>query len=293
MQDAPQIKPAAGAADAVADPLPVDTHAHLHAGVGDDALLQAAAANFTRHLPRDVPADAPRRGVLCLTESAGVRRFDALAARDDAVVSPSGLGVVLRVNSGRSRHPFRLGLLAGRQVITRERIEVLALGVGGDPLPDGKPAVETLDVVLGLGGLPVLPYGVGKWRGARGRLVTGLISSSRFHPLAVGDIAGRPTLGPRPAQLDLAAARGLPLLLGTDPLRLPGDHAVAGRFGNLVDLPPDLPDWPARLVRLLGEAGPVPHRFGDHLPLRHALGRQVRLRLHRGKPEHSGKRGGA
>lgn len=52
--------------------------------------------------------------------------------------------------------------MAGRQIVTAEKLEVLALGTDLD-IDDGRPIREVLSLVTENGGLPVIPWGAGKW----------------------------------------------------------------------------------------------------------------------------------
>ena len=244
-------------------PLAVDTHVHLHPGVDPDAWLTHAVNNATRAMP-----DAAGL-VLCLTERAGVHRFAELLSRPDA--TPAGgnsggdtAGVTLRPNAADG---FPVMVLPGRQVVTAQRIEVLLLGLVGDPVPDGG-ATDALLRDPPPGCLPVLPYGVGKWLGRRGRTVAG------YPAVAKADIVGRvrvPGLRrPRPL-------RGR-VLRGTDPLPIPGDEAVTARFGNRVELDPKRADWPEALLAALRDR---PKGYGRHLTPVAAVRRQVALRRSR------------
>ncbi|HZB26962.1 MAG TPA: hypothetical protein VE282_00250, partial [Gemmatimonadales bacterium] len=53
-------------------------------------------------------------------------------------------------------------LLAGRQISTRERLEVLALGTELD-LPSGESLGDTIAAVREQGAIAVVPWGFGKW----------------------------------------------------------------------------------------------------------------------------------
>ena len=235
--------------------LAVDTHVHLHPGVKADRWLMHAVNNACRAMP------AAEGLVLCLTERAGVYRFAELLERPDATPLPDGGGVTIRPLAAPE---FPVHVLPGRQVVTAQRIEVLLLGLTGDPVPDGD-ATDALLREPPPGCLPVLPYGVGKWVGRRGRTVAGYPGTLK------ADIVGRVRLPgiPRPRGL-----RGH-VLRGTDPLPLPGDEAVVARFGNRVDLDTATGCWPERLLNVLRDR---PRGYGRHLGLRTALRRQLALR---------------
>jgi hypothetical protein len=119
--------------------------------------------------------------------------------------------------------------------VTVERLEVHAIGL--DPsqptshIRDHQHTAEDLvRQILASGGGAVLPWGVGKWLGARGREVIRLSTSPEFaeHPRCfLSDSAARCWPWPTPA-----AFRGhLRLLRGTDVLPLPGSERDLATYG--------------------------------------------------------------
>ena len=133
----------------------------------------------------------------------------------------------------------------------------------GDPLcaiEDGtQPAEGLLEGALAAGAAAVLPWGLGKWLGRRGRQVARLARDDRFraHPLFfLGDIAQRPWPWPEPALF--AEQRVLP---GSDPLAVAGAERRVGRYGFRIDAPFD-PGAPTRtLLEALSARTPL-HRYG-------------------------------
>ena len=180
--------------------LAIDSHVHVYPFFSAPRLLEVAHRNLSRCAPT---AD---RYVLCLTERAGMFAFEALA-RGDLRATPWTIEAtpdaqVLRAHTadGRSLH-----ILAGRQIIAAERVEVLALGVDLR-LDDGLPLREIIARVRDAGALPVLPWGLGRWWGQRGRLLAARLAEAKPGDLALGDTYLLPALAPRPALLRRAAS---------------------------------------------------------------------------------------
>lgn len=121
-------------------------------------------------------------------------------------------------------------LVAGRQIVTRERLEILGLAMRAK-IPDGLPARDVIQKVVEAGGIPVLAWSPGKWLFARGRLVRDLIESDQAKVLRLGDTTLRPMLWPEPRLMQLARARGLAVIPGSDPLPLAGEERFAGAYG--------------------------------------------------------------
>jgi hypothetical protein len=209
----------------------VDTHVHLHDCFDPDALLEHAHRNFEaagRQLGWDLAI-----GALMLTESAGVDWFGRLGdpgARPPPGnwrIEPTPEPASLLARSGARR----LLLVAGRQVVCRERLEVLLLGTRVR-VADGAPIREVLAAGSRNGALCVIPWGAGKWLFGRGRLVSELIAISASRDgFFLGDTSGRPFFWARPRHFVEAERRGVRVLPGTDPLPFPSQVSRAGGYG--------------------------------------------------------------
>lgn len=128
-----------------------------------------------------------------------------------------------------------LWLIAGRQIVTSDRLEVLALGTAAR-LTAGEPLSATVAAVSACGALPVIPWGVGKWWGRRGRLLSDWFreraaATPSTVPVWLGDSFGRPQSSPPSAIWRQAALSGVSMLPGTDPLAIPQHETLAGRYG--------------------------------------------------------------
>src|SRR5690606_9685667 len=118
--------------------------------------------------------------------------------------------------------------IRGRQLVTAEGLEVLAAGVGGD-LRSGQDLSPTLEGGRARGGWSTIAWGVGKWLGRRGRLVSEAVrAEAGSGDVFLGDNGGRPGLWRFVPQFDVAAENGMRVLPGTDPLPVPGDEARIG-----------------------------------------------------------------
>lgn len=256
----------------IAGPLCVDTHAHVYRAFDQNIFLNAAASN-ARRLGHGL-------GVVMLTECK--KDFVFRSWRDTGRINDWSFEsncedfTLLAHRDGE----LALVVIAGRQVITAERLEVLALGVDAE-FKDGQPIGETVAQVRGRGALPVVPYGVGKWTGERGRIISRLIESHADHGLVMGDNGGRPTIGPRPPHFDQAAAHRITILPGTDPLPLRSCQRQACRFGIRLEGSFSPGTLGRDIKERLAKLGPVPPRFGDHVSLIRALYQQVALRIDR------------
>ncbi|MDQ3555793.1 MAG: hypothetical protein M3409_03315 [Gemmatimonadota bacterium] len=269
-----------------ARPALVDAHVHFHPCFDEDLFLDSAAENFRRAaaeagLTPDVP------GCLCFTETAG---SDYLRTRrDTAWQSASGrwgfhptgeaISLVARSASGEE-----LVLIAGRQIVSTEGLEVLALGCERE-IPDGLPARDTIDAVLAADALPVLPWGFGKWWLRRGALAADLVRTSVSPRLFLGDNGGRLHRSPRPPLFRVAEARGLLVLPGSDPLPFAEQARKVGGRGFVLAAGVERGGPAASLKDRLRRAVAQPATYGTGENLlgffRSQVGMQLRKRIPR------------
>ncbi|MGH7571991.1 MAG: hypothetical protein ACREMK_09145 [Gemmatimonadota bacterium] len=251
----------------------IDAHAHLRRCFDLASSLDHAAANFSR------ASVSPPLGVLLLAETAGCLRFEDLVAlsRD-----PWGDWVFEHTREpgslvARHRSGTLLLLIAGRQIVTRERLEVLSLASPAR-IEDGLPIDEVIGTAREAGAIVVLPWGFGKWWGRRGEIVRRIVDEARPGKLFLGDNRNRPQLAPGPALFREAEARGIGVLPGSDPLPFPAHVRNLGRYGFLLPAELERKTPAEELKRILRQARPSPSPIGRRVnPLRF-LGDQIRLR---------------
>lgn len=260
----------------------LDTHVHLYPGADLAAALNAGLDNLTAAARRS--GYEPRAFGLLLTETARDHAFDAIASgalrvRGWSVQRYPQDEAALRLT--REHDGGDLLLLAGSQIVTAERIEVLALA-SRKRLVDGQPLRRVLDTLAEEEFPAVLPWGVGKWLGPRGRLIGEVLGEARGRGIALGDNAGRPPFWPRPGLFLRAEKAKMPVLAGTDPLPTAGAERGIGRYGCVLGV--GVPDFlssaqPAaeirQRLRCLRGALPV---IGCRRDLRSVAAEQIALR---------------
>ncbi len=256
-----------------------DGHVHVYPEYDPRSFGRAAAARAAEY-------GGPL--LLCLADVHGAKAFTEL---DATLWEPAGesrsrrmrSGVAGESTAGRDAHPVHV--VCGRQLVSAEGLEVLALALDPtDPLNE-EPARErgARDLAragLERGAIVVLPWGVGKWIGARGRLVERLVADAdlRRHPrFFLGDIAHRIGSWPHPGGEE--AVRVLP---GSDVLPLPGDEARVARYGFSIDVRWD-PDRPAAALLEALEEGRDVVPVGRREPPWRVVRDQLRYRRHRAR----------
>jgi hypothetical protein len=209
----------------------VDAHVHVYPQFEPARLLFSAHENFARHIRANYAADAAWQGVLMLSETQACDWFAQTRAKGSTTIEGWRLQpcddeiTLLAIGPAQQR----MHIVAGRQINTREGVEVLTLA-STVRIADGAPLDFAIKEGVGAGAVVVLPWGAGKWLGRRGELVARTLQECRDRIFA-GDNAGRPWIWPRPAIFAASEAHGRPVLPGTDPLPLAGCEKRVGSYG--------------------------------------------------------------
>jgi hypothetical protein len=222
---------------------PVDAHVHLHRLADVAPTLDAAARNFRRL----APTGHGLCGGLLLTQMSRERVFEALAGQRAAgewrlASIPGEPETMIATKNGDS-----LAMICGRQVRADDGLEVAALGTL-QTFADGRPFAATLAAVVDSGAITAIPWGFGKWLGARGRSVEAELARQGDGRVVLADSGGRAWPFAEPALIRRARARGVPVIAGTDPFPFAGDRRRVGSFGFLAEVEPD-PGRPLRSLR--------------------------------------------
>jgi len=225
----------------------VDAHVHIYECFEIETLLDSAWNNFTQaaqHLGLNEDKIVP---VMLLAETSSenwYRRTHEKCKKNQQasvvghhweICNTQDVAVLKAVKRNRLTGIEQLiFIMAGRQIITAERLELLALATDS-MFDDGLTISSALDAVRQMDSIPVLPWAVGKWLGKRGKLLTKLLSSETDTDLCLGDNSGRPVFWHSPSHFQLARANNYKVLPGTDPLPFPEEAQRIGSFGFIVN----------------------------------------------------------
>lgn len=216
----------------------VDAHVHIHDCFNVATLLNSAYENFRFEALRHKDADE-FTGMLLLTETSKHDFFTRLCSYADAnkpitaelssawhfFHTDEACSLLARSSGGQ-----KLILIAGRQIVTKENLEVLALATRAS-FHDGTPIGHLIMAINQRDAIPVVPWGVGKWLGKRGKILQSLLTSVDRPAFFLGDNSGRPIFWPRPALFHMSERHSVKVLPGTDPLPLPSEASRCGSFG--------------------------------------------------------------
>ena len=235
----------------------LDPHAHLYDPFCLREWCQSAILNLNGS--PEVPA------VVIVVDRDGQDSMARLrgdgSAFADVVNVWGGTAVSLSFDEGQ------LTVVQGTQYVTRERLEVLALGAQR-AAPDGMMVSEYISIITEQGGLACLPWSPGKWLGSRGKVVRQTLDAIPSTVMAVGDISIRSRLGPPSTLLRYAKSRGFSVLTGTDPLPQAQDERLVGSFGLEISLGTDLSlSWEGLKKALITPSSIRPWGRRNSLPL--------------------------
>ena len=216
----------------------VDAHVHIYDCFDLELFFDSAFANFKSEASRLGQQDA-FTGILLLTETSKDKWFERLTdyadnkdgngnkAIGDWAFRHTDENCSLYARGGKNQGLF---LIAGRQIVTAEKLEVLALATDKS-LKDGAPIEQAIQSIQDMGAIPVIPYGFGKWIGRRGKILRDLLKKTERTKLFLGDNGGRAKFLPRSSYFKQAEKKGIRVLPGSDPLPFPFECQRAGSFG--------------------------------------------------------------
>ncbi len=170
------------------------------------------------------------RRIACLAERFDCNYYESIAS-GYTQIDGFTLDTVLEdeIILSRTHDKQSLSLLPGRQIISREKIEILALGCP-QVIEDGQPALDIIYQIIQLGHVPTLPWSPGKWFGARGELIKSLISELGAGDFLIGDTPLRPYGWATPRLMKLAKDKGFSVVAGSDPLPFSGEEHWLGAY---------------------------------------------------------------
>jgi hypothetical protein len=231
-----------------------DAHVHIYDCYDLEEFLDAALKNFNATAQKSGYSQA-ETALMFLTETSKDHYFQKLIqsthkdGNSNLNLKDWSLFKTGENCSVYAKHSTGQGIFifAGRQIVTAEDLEVLAL-LTAEEFADGLPIEKTIQQVISNGGIPVLPWGFGKWMGERGTIINRLLEQKESFPLFLGDNGGRPTFWSQPIYFKQAEALGFKILPGTDPLPFASESWRPGSFGFALQGTID-PNKPAQSIK--------------------------------------------
>ena len=221
----------------------LDAHVHIYDRYPLANFLDSACQNFKKAAEK-LGVDGDIAGILLLTETSRDHWFSRLQRLADGIVTGEFNPHDWRFEhtdepcslAARRGDRENLNIIAGRQIVTSERLEVLAIGADRE-YPEGLPLHDVIELVRESGALPVIPWGFGKWTGSRGKVVRQVLVDKPGADLFLGDNGGRMRYWLEPTQFKLARKNGIRILPGSDPLPFASEYRRPGSYGFMLNAP--------------------------------------------------------
>jgi hypothetical protein len=207
-----------------------DAHVHIYDCFDLDDFFDHAWRNLKLHA-QSSSGQNDMCAVLMLTETQKDHWFLRLG-NDQSAASRWSFHNTSEPDSllARDDKGHKLFVISGRQIVTAENLEVLALATD-KRLPDGKPIPDVVEWAISNNAIPVIPWGFGKWWGKRGDVLSSLLNSVPAGELSLGDNSGRPWLLGKPGHFKVAEITHRRILPGSDPLPFPSEAWRPGSAG--------------------------------------------------------------
>ena len=252
----------------------IDCHVHFYHIFNLDIFLDSAWKNIKKYGEK-YSKYKPYNMVLFLAKTQFTVEFNALL--DENTNSDRWHIIKSRESETliASHNNKCIFLIAGQQIVTKENLEILAIGTQ-ENIKSGSKINATIDQIYEIGALPILPWGFGKWTGMRRKEIKKLVGNDH---LFFGDISGHPfpnrsLLNSLKIEKDIECS-----LNGTDPLPMPQDQTRAGKFGVFVNEKLDsCQPWKSIRRYIIANQNKMSY-FGKYEPLQTILNRQISLRL--------------
>ncbi|MFZ0456550.1 MAG: hypothetical protein WAM24_22565 [Ignavibacteriaceae bacterium] len=211
----------------------IDSHVHIYDKFDIKRFFYCALKNFGKESKK--LGHKCFKGVLFLTETKNEDYFSKLE-KNIFENELNGLSLIKVKNNENSSIVYKtqddnhLIIISGKQIITSENLEVLALGRTKN-LDYGYTLKKSVEKINSLGALPIIPWGVGKWIGKRKEIVENFLENNGDLKYFFGDNSGRPVFWAKPGLFRIAANKGIVILRGSDPLPLNYQEEKVGKFG--------------------------------------------------------------
>jgi len=212
-----------------------DTHVHAYRCYAPQLLFESAL----RSLSHQASIRTCQAGALFLTERR-TNSFFTILSEDLQVLVQEPEATLTRLSAKVLQLQFPsfipLLIISGIQWVSESGIEILGLHTE-TPARKNLSESDILATIHAEGGVPVLPWSLGKWCGQRGRIIKELLEGPATPRFLLGDIPLRARGTCTPRLFELAIKRGLSIVGGSDPLPFPGQETRIGSYGSVLEVP--------------------------------------------------------
>ncbi len=212
----------------------LDGHVHLYPNYNLKTAFQLGIQNLRNHLKQAAVKTAGNPlTVWLLTERWDCNLFKQLAETSkkaaiggyEIMATPEKEAILAR--SGKHEHL----ILAGRQLVSRDGLEVLALATSVTIKDRAFTTAELIQKVNAAKGVAILNWAPGKWFFKRGKIVQEIFEKFTPNEVLIGDNPLRHQFWPKPKLMQAAIAAGFKLIAGSDPLPFLKEEKYIGSYG--------------------------------------------------------------
>jgi len=212
----------------------VDSHVHIHECYNLKDFLKYTFQNFSNHAAQ-IDDSVNWLGVLFLTEINDVNYFDYLTdSKQKFNLEKFGYTIISTLENNSfvisNKLKQKVIVIAGKQIIAQNGIEILALGTRNNFVEKEKLNL-TIEKIIESNSVSVIPWGVGKWLGKRKDIIQKFLGDFKDIPFFLGDNSGRPNIWPEPHLFNLGSKMGKLVLPGTDALAITKEVSKTGSYG--------------------------------------------------------------
>lgn len=215
----------------------VDGHVHIYDCFNLETFFNTAVKNLEYFYDIYYSNGSPYERIVLLTEGK-TNDFFSQFKEKASFPNESGyhfLSTKEEVSIALAKENKRLCyLLKGRQIVTEENLEVLAIG-STQTIEDGLPIETVLEQIMDKEEMAVLAWGFGKWLFKRGKIIKRIIKNYNSPYLLVGDNSSRPAFWPMPRLFKRVQALNISIINGSDPLPFAGEETKVGSYGFSVE----------------------------------------------------------
>lgn len=240
----------------------IDSHVHFHKCFKIEKFFSSVFQNFsTEVLKHEEKSDW--YGVLCLTEISGSNFFEALFSKK---IAPDEFSLEFTNEEEsvivKNKYDEIIIVIAGKQIIAQNGIEVLALGTTKN-FETNNCIEKTISEVNESSAIAVLPWGVGKWLGRKKEIIKKFVFENSEEKFFLGDNSGRPSFWAEPDIFEIGKSSNHFILAGTDALAIPREENKTGTYGFYLNSEINLEEPAKDLLSQISNLKAQPKIFGN------------------------------
>ena len=213
----------------------IDGHVHIYPNLNLPLLIKNTLKNAVIAQRTSINRDDAIK-VWMLTERSDCAKFNDLLQLPNIkgyTVNKTKEDESLLIKDADTKEPL-LYIIAGRQIVTKENIEICCLG-SRYSVEDKKLAIEELiGAIIQNNGIAAINWAPGKWFGKRGQIVKQTFGKFTPNQLLISDTTMRPTFWPTPKLMSTASKNGFKVIAGSDPLPFPKEEKVIAMYASIM-----------------------------------------------------------